>query len=410
MAYQLERRDLEALLLGGCFFGSGGGGTVTSARHLVEHFEAGDYYPSASVRVVDVAEAVDGDAVMVAYLGAPVAINSATYPDGPVLAVRQIMDRLASQGRMLAYVAPPESGALGFVVACLVAARLGLAVIDGDGAGRAVPSLPMLTYAAAEVSPRPAMLVSQGGLQVELDVTPSTQVADGSPAHQQDVSAIVERMVRPIVTDPEFHQFGGLAMWIMAPDILAGAMPIRGTLTRALDLGRALRDGRLPDTASLVAYLRERCDLQAQVLFGPGQLASAGVDTSGGFDLGKVGLAVDSAPGSAPDSASATVLYQNESLLAWSSTQGQPLAMAPDSLAYFAEGQGQQVFSNGDLLTADGKLDPSLQGRQFSLIGIPAAAPLRVAGGLILESFMAQVAQLGYLGPYLPLTTAGAAQ
>lgn len=73
-------------------------------------------------------------------------------------------------------------------MACLVAARLGLAVIDGDGAGRAVPSLPMLTYAAAEVSPRPAMLVSQGGLEVELDVKPAAG-ANGGTGHQQDVAA-----------------------------------------------------------------------------------------------------------------------------------------------------------------------------------------------------------------------------
>ena len=40
----------------------------------------------------------------------------------------------------------------------------GKAVVDGDGAGRAVPSLPMLTFAARHVDPRPAILVSQDGL------------------------------------------------------------------------------------------------------------------------------------------------------------------------------------------------------------------------------------------------------
>jgi len=396
MAYQLEQADLEALLQGGCFFGSGGGGTVTSARHLAAHFVAGDYYPRASVRVVDVAEANDGEAVMVAYLGAPVAIDGAQYPDGPVRAAQVILDKLAAQGRRLAYVAPPESGALGFVVACLVAAKLGLAVIDGDGAGRAVPSLPMLTYAAAGVSPRPALLVSQTGLAVELDVTPADPATEGGNAHQQDVSAIVERMMRPIVGDPEFRQFGGLAMWVMTPEVLRAAMPIRGTLTRALELGRALQAGRLRDTGALLGWLRDHADLRARTLFGPGSLASAGVDTTGGFDLGRVTLA-------GADGATATVLYQNESLLAWSSAAPAPLGMAPDSLAWFAEGEGQQVFSNGDLLGSDGQLDPALRGRRFTLVGIPAAAPLRTPGGLILDSFMAQVAQLGYLGPYQPL-------
>ena len=39
MANTLVRGDLEPLLLGGCFFGSGGGGTIESARGLVKHFE-----------------------------------------------------------------------------------------------------------------------------------------------------------------------------------------------------------------------------------------------------------------------------------------------------------------------------------------------------------------------------------
>ncbi|MEA3083521.1 MAG: uncharacterized protein QOC89_1218 [Paraburkholderia sp.] len=164
MAYELRREDLEPLLLGAAFFGSGGGGTIESARHLAAHFIAGDYYPADTVKVVSVDEATEGAAVMVAYLGAPEAINSALYPLGPVTAVQNVQTRLASQSTRLAYVMPPESGALGFTVAALVAAKLGLAVIDADGAGRAVPSLPMLTFAAAEIDPRPAFLVSQGGL------------------------------------------------------------------------------------------------------------------------------------------------------------------------------------------------------------------------------------------------------
>jgi len=259
MAYELRREDLEPLLLGAAFFGSGGGGTIESARHLAAHFVAGDYYPADTVKVVSVDEATEGAAVMVAYLGAPEAINSATYPIGPVTAVQNVQTRLASQSVKLAYVMPPESGALGFTVAALVAAKLGLAVIDADGAGRAVPSLPMLTFAAAEIDPRPAFLVSQGGLCVELDVTPRDS-NHGGPTHQRDVSAIVEQMMRPVVADPEFGQFGGLAMWVMKPTDIGRATPIRGTLTRALDLGRALQGGQIGSARQMIGagHLRAR--------------------------------------------------------------------------------------------------------------------------------------------------------
>lgn len=404
MAYVLNRADLEPLLLGGCFFGSGGGGTVVSARSLVSHFEKGAYYPADHVRVVTVDEATEGESVMVAYMGAPEAIDSAAYPIGPVMAVENVQKRLASQGRKLAYVVPPESGALGFTVACLVAAKLGLAVVDGDGAGRAVPSLPMLTFAARHVDPRPAFLVSQDGLAVELDVTPR-QGEGGDRQHQEDVSVIVEQMMRPIVAAPEFNEFGGLAMWVMAPQTLHHALPITGTLSRALDFGRALMVGELRRADDVVAYLQHRCHVRALPLFDVGVIDSAKVDTTGGFDLGTVVIRAAQAHGE--DAPTATVLYQNESLLAWSSRSAQPLCMAPDSIAYFfdvgPDGQGQAVASNGDLLNPDGSLNPAFKDRPVTVLGLAANAHLRVPNGLILDSFMAQAVTLGYRGPYVPV-------
>lgn len=237
---------------------------------------------------VAVDEATEGDAVMVAYMGSPEAIDGAAYPLGPVLAVEQIQARLKQEGRHLAYVVPPESGALGFTVACLVAAKLGLAVVDGDGAGRAVPSLPMLTFAAQHVDPKPAVLVSQDGLTVELDVTPAKGGARGDRQHQEDVSVIVEQMMRPIVADPEFKQFGGLAMWVMTPAKLRDAVPITGTLTRALAFGQALQQGEFKSVDALLAGLHERWGVRACALFPTGTLLGAAVDTSGGFDLGTV--------------------------------------------------------------------------------------------------------------------------
>lgn len=394
MAYELTRSDLEALALGGCFFGSGGGGTLESARHLVAHFTQGEYYPSDRVQVVAVEEVTEGESVMVAYLGAPEVIDTAVYPLGPVQAVEQIQAQLAAKGQRLAYVVPPESGALGFVVACLVAARLGLKVVDADGAGRAVPSLPQLTYASAGVNPRPAFLVSQSGLCVELNVTPRSGVA-GDAQHQEDVSQIIDNMMRPIVAEPEFNQFGGLAIWIMNPVVLREALPIRGTLSRALALGQMLQDRAFETAEALIEALKSRFDLQAVSLFGPAAFDSASLDTRNGFDVGKISIRAGER--------SCTVLYQNESLLAWASDCGQPVAMAPDSIAWFVEGGTENVYSNGDLVQADGSLNPALKQRRVSLIGIVADPAIRQPGGEILNSFMDLLSSMGYLGPYLPL-------
>ena len=373
MAFELSSRDLEPLLQGACFFGSGGGGTMISARHLAANFHRGDYYPTDKVRVVDVDEATDGDCVMVAYMGAPDAINQVQWPNGPVEAARAAQQRLESQGRKLAYVVAPESGALGFVVASLVAAKLGLAVVDADGAGRAVPSLPMLTYASAGVPPTPAFLAGESGLCVELGVR--MPPPDGKP--QEDVSTVVEQMLRPILTNPQFGQFGGLAMWIMSPE----------------QLGGALQGGEVRTAEAMLDFLRRELDIKGKLLFGPATLVSSEVTTAGGFDLGKVSLE--------DGERRCTVLYQNESLLAWDSAVSHPLATAPDAISYFVEGDGQHVFSNGDLSGDDHGLDPAVRGRKAAVIALPAAAPLRK--GLILQSFADELAQLGYLGPYAPV-------
>lgn len=394
MSFELNRKDLEPLLLGGGFFGSGGGGTIESARHLVSKFQVGDYYSTDKVRVVSVAEAIDGEAVMVAYMGAPDAINTVMYPDGPVRAALQVQQRLASEGRKLAYVVSPESGALGFTVACLVAAKLGLTVIDADGAGRAVPSLPMLTYAQAEISPRPAFLVSQSGLCVELDVTPRDG-AEGGAGHQQDVSEIAEQMMRPIVADPSFGQYGGLAMWVMTTKQIPEALPITGTLSRALTVGRALQNGEINSSTAMIAFLQKSYGITAYAITQPGVIQSVNVDTTGGFDLGKVSIK--------SGKHLYTVLYQNESLLAWDSEKPYPIVVAPDSLAYFAEGDGQSVFSNGDLTLADGSLNPVLKDRVVTVLAWQAAPELREPDGLILQSFLTELQVLGYLGPYVPV-------
>lgn len=394
MSYELRQEDLYPLLLGAAFFGSGGGGTIESASHLAQHFRRCDYYPADTVKVVSVDEATEGDAVMVAYLGAPEAINSVMYPTGPVMAVQNIAARLASQGRKLAYIMPPESGALGFTVAALVSAKLGLAVIDADGAGRAVPSLPMLTFAAAEIDPRPAFLASQAGLSVELDVTPRSG-AGGGPTHQRDVSAIVEQMLRPVVADPEFGQFGGLAMWVMTPPEIRRATPIRGTLSRALALGRAAQGGDIGDVSRMIGYLGEQCGIVARAVSEPGELVSARVDTSGGFDVGKIGIRAGRHM--------YTVIYENESLLAWDSLRPEPIVLSPDSVAYFVGGGGQSIFTNGDLVMEDGSLNPAIGKRPVTLLAWRADPELCRPNGLILDSFMQLLNSVGYLGPYVPL-------
>jgi hypothetical protein len=58
------------------------------------------------------------------------------------------------------------------------------------------------------------------------------------------------------------------------------------------------------------------------------------------------------------------------------------------------------VFSNGDVVQADGTISPALKQRKVTLLAWQAEAPLCEAGGLNLWSFMQLLETLGYMGPY----------
>lgn len=407
----MTREKLKYAVIGGCFLGSGGGGTLESALRLIKHFTCGEYYPQDTVEVVKVEHATEGDAVVVAYIGAPAKINHADYPDGPVQAVIQVRNHLHKIGRQLAYIVPAETGALGFAVASLVAAKLGLKVIDADGAGRAVPSLPQLTFSLVEgLSPNPAIVVNQDkNLCIEVGVTilptmvPNGQNAlDAKPhaAKIEDVSKIIDNLMRPIISEPDFDQYGGLALWIMDHAQMLKALPIRNTLTKACALGKALEESLIRNSDQLVHFLNNMLHTPARRIFGPARLIDARITTKGGFDFGEIDFK--------DNKTIYTVCYQNESLLIRSKAQASPLCTAPDSIAYFLEptetGPNQpNIFSNGDLLTEDGSPRKDLADRYFSIIGVSVDDILWKKETTLFKSFRELLRQMGYAEDPIPV-------
>lgn len=401
---KMTQEALRQTAMGACFLGSGGGGTLQTALGLIENFKLGEYYFNDTVEVIKIEDATEGDAVVVAYIGAPAKISHAAYPDGPVQAVIQVRKYLQEQGRRLTYIVPAETGALGFTVACLVAAKLGLKVVDADGAGRAVPSLPQLTFSITEgLSPNPAIVVNQDKnlcITVSASILPDgADLARNKPGQKlraakiEDISKIIDNLMRPIISEPDFDQFGGLALWIMTPEQMPKALPIRDTLWKAYALG-----GSLPGCASsddLVEYLKEKLDITARRLFGPARLTGVEICTEGGFDVGNVYFT--------DKDRTCTVQYQNESLIVRMNQSEEVLCTAPDSIAYFLEPSetgpnDPKVFSNGDLLTEDNKLREDIKGRQFSILGIAVDDILWNRDTVIFTSFRDLLRQMQYNG------------
>lgn len=317
MSRSLGREDLADIIGGAGFFGSGGGGSVPDARVMLSHV-------AADLRVeVVAAEVVAADtsalSAIPAFLGAPAAIGPDTVQ--PASDAFRAMGAWAKneRGKPVRYVVPGELGAINTLVACLVAADLGLAVVDTDGAGRSIPELTMSTFAAAHVPVDPAFLVSVSG------VTEVIHPADAAEA---------ERLARPIVERPDFGQMGGLSIWLMDAEQFDRATPIRGTLALAQEVGALLRSTSDP----VAAVLHHLANRNARELC-RGTIVATTERTEGGFDVGEVII-------EAADGARTRVDAENENLVAYDGSHSM-LGAIPDLLCFLTtEGE---AFSHADL-------------------------------------------------------------
>jgi uncharacterized protein len=380
--------DLENIAKGATFLASGGGGTYESGRNLSDHFVKSSYYKNPTFEIIDVKDVdKDGYAVVVAYLGAPEALKSASYPDGAVSAVIQVQKSLKKQGKKLKYVVPVEIGALSSVVPCLVASKLDLQVIDGDGAGRAVPELTMLSFSSQGVSCSPTILASNResffiNLNIGDDPTQAKPISD---------AAVVEKIARPMLGLDQFQEIAGIAIWVMDAKTMRKAIKSTGSLSMVKGVGECIASKGLDD---VIFYIRKKGKKVFKLFHGVFDEKGTTSLTAGGFDHGSVTIVnkterfVD--------------IYQNESLLAWSNKSTHPVVMAPDSITLFVEDE-QKAYSVGDIIGSDGKLADNLKGKFVSVIGIAAESFLRSRKEGLISVFESTLKTLGYYGQYEPI-------
>ncbi|MDX1451601.1 MAG: DUF917 family protein [Oleiphilaceae bacterium] len=227
---KLDRTAVERIAKGACFLGSGGGGPLSITPAIIDNI----FKHSDHVKVVEVDEVPDEAGVaIVAGMGSPQHSAGITFDTAPAAAFDAVAK---ASGLHLNYVAAVEVGAANSVIPMLVAAQKGLPLVDANGAGRAVPTLPLTTYARAGVSAAPAVLSAVG--------------VPGNPCEQspRDASAeAVEDWAQVVLTtNPNFTQYnaGAVSLWAMSGSKLKqqGSQPtaIRGDLVLAEQVGRAL--------------------------------------------------------------------------------------------------------------------------------------------------------------------------
>ena len=299
---------------------------------------------------------------------------------------------------------------------------MGMSVLDVDGAGRAVPTLDLITYTTnAHASVNPTFLCSENEnkdpnkdplyRQIKLEIFGDKKPDSDIPFDKDsDAASKMESLARPVLNMPEFDQKAGLVMWYF-PDVTVLREPnacVPGTLTLCRELGGIIqpekgKKGAFPDIKKLFSeklfseklfsdksiypFIREMCR---------GKLISATTSTAGGFDVGVITIEDEG------DSARHyTIIFQNESLILWDSLSAIPLIMAPDLISYLIEDdEGQYVFSNGDIMDGDA-LKKDLYEKEIFVYGI--AAPKVFLTPEMQSNIMRVLNALGYYGKNVPL-------
>lgn len=383
--------DFHAVAAGAAVLASGGGGSYQDALSILQQLTDSGWQGTVMVQAYDGAT----NGCVLAIMGSPDAADSLTLAN-VANAIRNTVAVLeASTGYPLGCVIPVEIGPINSLVPLIAAAlsKGALWVVNGDGAGRAVPELPQTTFGGSTaLAPSPCALAS--------DETIASAVE--SAVLNASTAAKVESLAGGVVAG--FGGYSGIALWPSNASngyALSGNY-IAGTLTQAWGLGQCLLNAPAPLTTAEVAFaIADITGRSATVLVTNFYITAITQSTSGAsLDSGIIRL--DNAPVQS-DSTQTHYLYNlNENLIMYSTSSVAPDAIAPDSICYYSESTGRG-FSNAsdDLAIYFNAATGCSTGKMVSVIRVSAAAQLYQAAG-VLASFAGLLRNIGYAGALPP--------
>ncbi|MEO5797059.1 MAG: DUF917 family protein [Rhodoferax sp.] len=386
-SYRYGINDFRSIAAGAAVLASGGGGSYLDALKILQQLDDSGWSGSIAIQPYDGTT----PACVLAMMGSPDAGDQLTLADIQNSVVNTLALLQANTGCTVGCAIPVEIGAINSLVPLIAAAMTpgSMYVVDGDGAGRAVPELPQTTFGGSSTLP-----VSPCALAT--DVADPSKVA--SALLSAPTAAQMETLAGGVVGG--FGGFSGIALWPSNPSNHCGLTGsyIPGTLSQAWALGQLLLTAATtPSTASVAASI-------AQIT---GRAASATVTnfyitaisqstTAASLDAGVIRL--DNTPDPANSTHTHTIYNMNENLIMYSSQSAVPDTIAPDSICYYSESTGRG-FSNAsdDLAVYFDPVTGKSTGNTVSVIQVACAPQLYAAPG-VLQSFASLLRSLGYAG------------
>jgi DUF917 family protein len=308
----LDLADLDDVALGAAVLGAGGGGDPYIGKLLAREFMR----RHGLVELVDAAEVLpDGFVVAVGMIGAPT-IVSEKVPRGDEFAAA--VSRLEGHlRRRVTHIVAEEVGGGNSLIPICAAAALQLPLVDADLMGRAFPEIQMCLPTLAGISCTPMTLTDEKGNSCVID-----SVDNGW----------AERLARAVTI--EMGCSAVMALYPMSGDDVR-ENAILGTLTRAQQLGAALRDARASHQDPSVRIAEE---LGGRVLL-RGKVGDVARRVDRGFTCAEVDI-------EGLDGDAGRLLHlstQNEHLVVW--IDGSVVATVPDLIIMLESDSGDPVLT-----------------------------------------------------------------
>lgn len=329
-------QDMHDIMIGAHFYACGGGGSAENGKALIK--EVIKVLKSNNLEAVEyiTPEQLPDDAWLpvLGAMGAPKKFLEEGYCDSPLTAFQahqeKLRVRLANPSLTFYSMLAAETGTIAYGMALLVAAANNLPIVDGDGAGRAVPCLPMLSFA----NPKSRIQISPSVL------TSETPVNDGGALLSFDCNqpTVLDELIRAVISsDAGFEQRASLSCFAMqGAQLKQDDAVAKFTLTHTRDFGKALRQSKDPIN-TVIEQTHGQLILKGAVI-------GCKSITAGGFDRLEVYLKDDK-------DVEYTIVAQNENMLLWSNNVDTPLVLSPDLICYLNP-QGKEeglVYSNSEI-------------------------------------------------------------
>jgi DUF917 family protein len=293
----VREEELDDLARGAAVLGTGGGGNPYIGKLLAQQAirECGPVTLVAAEEVPD-----DALVVQSAMMGAPtVMIEKLPAGDEIVRAFEMLQSYL---GRRITHTVSGEAGGLNSTIPFVVAARMGIPLVDADGMGRAFPELQMLIPSLDGISCTPMALADEKGNSLILNTVDNHWT---------------ERLARSATVDMGCTAM--IALYAMTGRQVKESM-VLGTLSLGQELGRSIREARAAHRDPIAAVVER---LGGRRIF-RGRVVGVRRRTEAGFARGSTEL-----EGMGEFTGSRLVVrFQNEHLVAL--RDGAVVASVPD--------------------------------------------------------------------------------